>query len=190
MDRSTRVSFATEAELTNLLPTLRNQGCERCGRRGTFVGHGWAYGYRSDGAPGRVRGRRFLCTSRGRREGCGRTRTVLLPTCVPRFMARTTLLWSLLQALTKGQSVRAFWASSAATEVSLTLRTLHRLAVRLRRSLSLLNPRLTRLVEPPASRCRDPIGGLLAHLEAAFASIEDPLASLQHATHQGIFDTA
>lgn len=190
MDQSTRVCFATEAELGALLPAFRSRRCHSCGRRGTWVGHGWAYGYRSDGTPGTVRGRRFLCTKRGRREGCGRTQMVLLTSVVRRFTVRTTFLWSLLQALAEGQSVRAFWTSSAAAEASLTLRTGHRLAVRLRRSLSLLNPRLGRLIEPPASSCRDPIGGLLAHLQAAFAQTEDPLAALQRATHQGLFDTA
>ena len=195
MHVSTRVSFANEAELASLLPALRNSRCHFCGRRGTWIGHGWAYGYGPDGTPGVVRGRRILCTNRGRRDGCGRTQTVLLATMGRHFMASTTLLWSLLEALASGESVRGFWASSTLAHGSLTLRTGHRLAVRLRQLLSLLNPRLVRLVDPPGSRCRDPIGGLVAHLRAAFpqtklAQTTDPLAALQRATHRGLFDAA
>lgn len=191
MHASTRVSFANEAELASLLLTLRFRRCHFCGRRGTWIGHGRAYGYAPDGTPGALRGRRLLCTNRGRRDGCGRTQTVLLATMVRHFMASTTLLWSLLEALASGVSVRAFWASSAVAG-SLTLRTGHRLAARLRQSLPLLNPRLVRLVDPPESRCRDPIGGLLAHLRAAFPETKsaDPFAALQRATHRGLFDAA
>ena len=182
------LSFASEAELEHLLPTLRSWRCGFCGRHATWVGHGWAYGYGTDGTPAEVRGRRILCTSRGRRTGCGRTRTVLLRAAVRGFVVRTALLWSLLLALASGQSVRAFWSTFEGTrQVSLTLRSAHRLAVRLRRQLPLLNPRLCRLVDAPASRCRDPIAALVAHLKLAFPGSDDAVAALQSTTQQGLF---
>jgi hypothetical protein len=73
--------------LDDLLAGAKRAPCPRCRRTGMLVGHGVLTGYAERGSEREVRGRRFLCSSRFHRSGCGRTFSVLISTVVARFTA-------------------------------------------------------------------------------------------------------
>ena len=103
--------FAADlAALRELYRHAKHWRCPRCGCRGTFNGHGALRGLAQSG-PGKdaVRGRRFLCSGRGRRPGCGRTWSVVLATVLRQFSVRTAALWRFCLELLGGLGVPAAW---------------------------------------------------------------------------------
>ncbi len=69
--------------------------CPHCRRIGWLIGHGFLRGYASNGRDQRLRGRRFFCSNRNRRRGCGRTCSVLLSIFLFRRTVRALHLWRL-----------------------------------------------------------------------------------------------
>lgn len=186
MDLSPLPSFATAADLRDLLEQLAGKRCPKCHHAGALVGHGWLRGYAADGTPAQVRGRRLLCSARGRKAGCGRTASVLLASVLRGFSGTTTLLTAVLAALSEGHSVR-HWFRTAAQRPALTLRSVHRIVARVRRHLSAWRVRLSRHSPSPSTSHHDPVAAITRHLRLAFPTAHDPVAALQRASQRGLF---
>lgn len=157
-----------EAALERLGSEAKRWDCPHCGRAGTLNGHGFLRG-NAERASGKdaVRGRRFFCSDRGRRPGCGHTFSVWLAQMIAGASVRTAGLWRFYRGRLSGQSVLAAWEQARGGG---SLETAYRWWRRWRRAEPALRTQFFRGREPP--------GGLAAAIAGAFGSI-DPLAGFQ-----------
>ncbi len=155
-----------------------------------LVGHGFLTGYGECGNQREVRGRRFLCSARFRRSGCGQTFSVLIATVVARFTVRTPTISALLAAVVGGHSRKAAWErlqDSAGGATGLTLRSGYRLWDRLVVAQSRIRTALSGLLSPPVTIDARPIAQMLAHLRHALAGAQCVLAGFQFTLQRGVF---
>ena len=85
------VSFVRDAqEAQQFRETVKQRRCPFCQLIGFLICHGYLRGFSpdcpegSDSAEDALRGWRFYCSNRGRRQGCGHTFSVLLSRCLRR----------------------------------------------------------------------------------------------------------
>jgi len=158
-----------EAALDDLASEAKHWRCPRCGRSGTLNAHGSLRGCGAAGASGKdaVRGRRFFCSNRGRRPGCGRTFSVFLAQVIAGASVRTAALWRFCQGRLSGLSVLAAWEQARS---GWSLEAAYRWWRRWRRAEPALRTQFSRGREPP--------GGLAAAVTGAFGSL-DPFACFQ-----------
>lgn len=161
--------------------------CPHCRRCGALIGHGFLRDYAECGSEQVVRGRRFFCSNRSHRWGCGRTFSVALTTVLAGFVVRTLTLLSFAQAVLAGLTRRAAWLRERRGTLSLS--SGYRLWRRLQAAQSALRARLSR--ETPASACaaREPLAQLFAHFGAVLGGDADLLAAFQAHTQRGLFNT-
>jgi len=175
---------AVVEQLHECLMEAKLWSCPHCGRVGTLVGHGLLVGYSEEGAFPVVRGRRFLCSDRHRRPGCGRTFSVLLAEVVRGFVARARTLWEFVLAVVGGASRRAAWTATAGG--SLSLASGYRLWQRLSRAQVHIRSWLARMGSPPPSSATEPWAQLLEHLRCVFPSAGCPFLAFQDRLQVGL----
>jgi len=169
---------AGEEQLDECVRQAKLWPCPRCGRVSALVGHGLLVGYGEDGSFPVKRGRRFFCSNRHRRHGCGRTFSVLLDQVLCGFVVRALTLFDFVVAIVSGLALAAAWKRAAAARFSKT--SGYRLWRRLRRAQPDIRGRLSCLSRPPPSTAAEPWAQLLAHLrqelgEQAFACFQSRL---------------
>ena len=175
-------------ELDEALLGAKLAACPHCGAVGTLNGHGVLSGY-DEGGQGRiVRGRRFFCSNRHRRPGCGRTFKVLLAGVLSGFVVTAATLRLFVLSVVAGASRKAAWERVASSGRSaLSLRSAYRLWRRLERARPHLATRLCSVQSPPASSAALPMAQLFAHLEAVLATAACVFAGFQHRFQTSLF---
>lgn len=163
--------------LDELLLGAKQMKCPHCHRIGMLIGHGFLVGYDEHGSDRVSRGRRFLCSNRFLRSGCGRTFSVWIASVLAGFVVRTEPLSRLLRAVVSGQCVKAAWERHASS--GLTLRSGYRLWHRLMAAQSHLRTALCSTAPPPACNDHRPLAQLLCHLQHALGPSECVLAAFQ-----------
>ena len=170
---------STEGELQQYLLALKNVQCPHCGCVGFLVCHGFLKGYSADGQNRVIRGRRFFCNNRYRRRGCGRTFSVLLSEFIRTFVVTTHILWQLVTAVEKGQTVALAWTSVAP---GFSRESGHRLWRILTDCQSRLKTLLLRERPPPDCNTAEPMLQMAAHFKTVF-----PLSSCPFSQFQSVF---
>ena len=171
----------SEAELEEIRFTLKLQRCPHCGHTGALIGHGFLRGYSDSSDERIVRGRRFFCSNRHRRTGCGRTFSVALSRFLPRFIVTALALFEFVRSVVAGSTRYRAWRQLS---VTLSLRSGYRLWQRLGLAQAHLRARLSSLRDPPASSSQQPVAQLMAHFEAAGLVSPSPFAAFQ--SHFGL----
>jgi len=102
-----------EAALDRLGDEAKQWCCPHCRRPGTLNAHGTLRGLAED-APSKAarRGRRFFCSDRGRRPGCGRTFSVFLAQVLAGASVRTAAWWRFCRGRLAGLGVLAAWEAA------------------------------------------------------------------------------
>jgi len=129
--------------------------CPHCRRCGALIGHGFLRGYAERSSEQAVRGRRFFCSNRAQRPGCGRTFSVALMTVLSGFVVRTLTLLCFAQSVLGGLTRRAAWLRNASGAFSLS--NGYRLWRRLQEAQSALRARLCRQAPAPGCASREPL---------------------------------
>src|SRR5271155_6107365 len=97
--------YKNEAQLVELSRQAKQWPCPSCGAHGTLNRHGALRGCAEDGKNKEaLRGRRFFCSNRQRRRGCGRTFSVRLASAIAHATVCSQTLWRFYQAKFKGSS--------------------------------------------------------------------------------------
>lgn len=164
------------AQLNQYLKQIKFVPCPHCGLTGYLIGHGFLRGYAETGQERVIRGRRFFCSNRYRRRGCGCTFSVLLARVMRRFTVRANTLWNLLQAVADGFNIKAGWQRA---QTGYSVQSGYRLLRRFERSQTHIRTLLCRIRPPPDSDSQQPLTQLMQHLKVAFASDSCPLESYQ-----------
>jgi hypothetical protein len=162
---------------------LKLTPCPHCQRVGTLIRHGYLYGF-DESSPRRktVRARRVLCSNRNARPGCGRTFSVWRADKIRRLSVTAGTLWRFLKRAAAGSVVAAIHASHA-TPCHLSDRTWQRIWKRFHLGQSKIRTALLTQCPPPALPAQPtprPVVQVLAHLQAAFAEADCPIAAFQH----------
>lgn len=174
--------------LLTALCGIKLVSCPHCGRCGALIGHGFLRGYAERGAEQEVRGRRFFCSNRARRPGCGRTFSAVLMTVLRGFVVRTLTLLGFAVAVLSGLTRRAAWLREAGGAFALS--SCYRLWRRLQEAQSALRARLCREASAPACASREPLSQLLAHFGVVLgpSGETDLFAAFQARMQRGVFD--
>ena len=186
MLRTSRQSIAVDLPaLDEALLHAKRMSCRRCGRTGMVIGHGFLMGYAEHGSERVVRGRRFVCSKRFRRSGCGRTFSVRIATVIAGFSVRTCTLSRMLLAVVSGICRKAAWERQGPR--GLCLRSGYRLWRALLAAQSHLRTTLCARCPPPSCSDRRPLVQLLDHLRCVLGSTQCVLASFQHTFQRHLF---
>jgi hypothetical protein len=159
--------------------TLKQLRCPFCGAAETLNCHSKLYGNdpkADDGQAQGQRGQRVWCSNRGQRGGCGRSFSIFLADVLPRHTVSASGLWSLLDRLREGSSIKA---AVQALGLPFPLETLYHLLQRLRGRLAAIRSTLCRQGPPPASWQTDPLLQTVEHLRGLFPKSECPPAEFQ-----------
>lgn len=161
-------------ELDSLLDRLPLLPCTHCGRCGNLIGHGFLQGYAERGSSQLIRGRRILCSNRGKKRGCGRTVSTLLSLFIERCSIAAATLWALFCGLAGGSSVAR---AAKETNFPQTLRSAYRRGAALKRRSLAWRSWLSVRTPTPASTSTRPLQQLRAHLTSALGArpFERPL---------------
>lgn len=165
-------------ELGEYLLLLKQLCCPECGVAETLNCHSKLYGNDPDSTQGgRIqRGQRVWCCSRGQRGGCGKTFSIFLADVLPRHTVGTSALWSLLERLLEGGSIKA---TVEALGLPFGLETLYHLLQRMRRKLAAVRSMLCREEPAPTSSQSDPLLQTVEHLGSLFAKSICVLSAFQ-----------
>ena len=162
--------------------TIKVVACPHCRHTGALIGHGFLRGYAETGDARIIRGRRFFCSNRHRRPGCGRTFSVMLAHLLAHLLARFVVGTDTLQRFTEsavGEDPRqASWAAVNGTNMS--WRSGYRLWKKLSSAQSHIKTHLLRISEAPASTAFEPLAQLLAHLRLVLPDNGAVFANFQH----------
>ena len=165
-----------EAELIELARQMKRWACPHCGRQETINAHGALRGNAESGpGKGALRGRRFFCSNRGNRPGCGQTFSIWLATMIAGASVRSRGLWRFYQAKLAAESVFAAWAGLRG---GFSLEAAYRWWRRWPRAEIELRSWLCDQRGPPAE------GQVLGQLAAVFGT-DDPIAGFQAETQRG-----
>ena len=175
----------TETRLHEAVAEVKLVTCPHCQRSGTLIGHGYLRGYAERAGRQVVRGRRFFCSNRYRRPGCGRTFSILLANVVARFVVRAPTLSRYLDGVVSGSSRKAAWEASSSGALSLS--SGYRLWRRLRDTQTHLRTLLCRACAPPPSEETLPMAQLWSHFLRVFASAICPLSAFQEHFQTALF---
>ena len=171
-------------EADQYLETIKFVPCPHCAQMGFMIGHGFLKGFDADSSDEVNRGRRFFCSNRFNRSGCGRTSSLLLSSLMKGFCIGTHLLWNFLMLVASGASTKSSWE---ACKSSLPVENGYRLIKKLRMELPRLRTLLCRKESPPFCNSDDPLSQLVLHLNCVFLSSECPLSAFQEGFQEPVF---
>jgi len=165
--------------------TIRCAPCPHCGRVGLVMGHGILRGYAEHSDTIVTRGRRFLCSNRFRKAGCGRTFCVTLASVIRGFTVRTVTLSRLMLALVSGHNRKVAWEQHC--NPGLSLRTVYRLWQRVLDAQIPLRTALCTRAPPPSCADPRPFAQLAKHLDHLPKHTDCLLARFQCDFQRSIF---
>lgn len=152
--------------------------CIHCRQLGMVNAHGFLRGYSADGTPDFVRGRRFFCSNRGRKIGCGRTMSILFCVFIATFSVTTSLLFELVKLVLGTCSVRKAWLKIGSKQFS--ERSGYRLWNRLLASSTHIRTLLLRAGPPPLCETESSIHQNILHIKEHIQDKStDPFAAFQ-----------
>ncbi len=168
--------FISEGELHQFGFDLKLVQCPHCGRVGFLNGHGFLRGYGEAEQEMVIRGRRFFCSNRHQRLGCGRTFSVFFVDVLIGFMVRARTLWKFVQGVAGSLSRKASWEKSAG---AFSLASGYRLWRRLTEAQARIKELLCRQRPPPYSPSEEPLVQLLDHMRCVFPLSDCPFVEFQ-----------
>lgn len=161
---------------------LKLERCPHCGATGFLICHGYLRGYGETNDCDTIRGRRFFCSNRDRRKGCGSTFSLLFANLPRNFSVSAATLWNFLKGIAKGLSRKAAWEG---LHSPFSLETAYRLWRRIRHSQIPIRARLSRQTPPPRTKASEPLFEMTAHLQTVFPTASCPLSAFQEHFQQG-----
>lgn len=170
------------ADLDQWRNQLKCVPCPHCGATGFLICHGCLRGYGQTKDCSTIRGRRFFCSNRDRRRGCGKTFSILFADLLRNFSVPAATLWNFIKRVANGLSRKAAWEG---LDSIFSLETAYRLWRRIRHSQIPIRARLSQEKPPPATDSSEPLFEMTAHLQTIFPSASCPITAFQEEFQQG-----
>ncbi|VAX37286.1 hypothetical protein MNBD_UNCLBAC01-404 [hydrothermal vent metagenome] len=123
-----------------------------------------------------LRGHRIYCSNRARREGCGKTFSIMLYTLFKKYIITTDLLWLYLKNISEGfNSLKAFDSLQSIFQTSTAYRLIKTIILNIPTLRTLL---LNKHPPPKSFKTSNPLIDTILHLQSAFAHHSDPIYCL------------
>lgn len=170
--------YGCKEDLEAFCRKLKMTACPHCKLFGQLILHGYLRGYSEKHANLKViRGKRFFCSNRNRRKGCGKTFSLLLPDFIKKFTLSAASLWTYFKTLLAGYSKKKAFESLC---LPFTIATAYRLWKKLVLAQPELRTYLTQITAPPPMQClSEPLLQTITHLQAAFPEVPCPISAFQ-----------
>ncbi|MBZ0166316.1 MAG: hypothetical protein K8I00_05865 [Candidatus Omnitrophica bacterium] len=175
--------FSGKNDIFRYQQRLKMTDCPHCHRSGFLIRHGFLKSYDLYKTGQQIiRGYRFFCSNRNRRNGCGKTFSILGAHLLKQFTITTHLLWKLLLLMLNNLSAAA---AVRRLPVRLSVSNGYRLFDAFKQAQSRIRGILSR-------RCKQlhthqgpsPPHQTIEHLKTAFPKTKDPIAAFQFACQQ------
>jgi hypothetical protein len=169
--------YRSDEEWNAIAERLKQTPCPHCKAVGTLIRHGFLRGFDESSPRKTLRARRIFCSNRQARRGCGRTFSVWLADKIRRLSLTTGALWRFLHRA----AVVGILAAIRGSNCHLSDRTWQRVWKRFDLAQSKIRTALSGRCPPPELPAEhQPAAHVLAHLQAAFADADCPIAAFQH----------
>ena len=158
--------------------------CPHCNREGCLILHGFLYGYGDETGSGLIkRGRRIFCNNRKKRNGCGKTFSILKSRLIRNSMICADTLWAFLNRIKNGEFLAGAFRLSVK---NMSKSSGYRLLRKFRLCQSRIRTRLNSIKDPPYLSINKPFVQTIIHLEEVFQ--ECPISSFQYHFQAGFFN--
>jgi hypothetical protein len=171
--------------LTEIADSIRMRFCIHCQKHGSLVKHGFVWGpdYEQKKANiSRIKARRFYCSNRGLRNGCGRTITVHLCNSIPHHRTLACTLWQWLLSVLTEENVHQAWHHF---RLKFSLSTGYRLWHKAHNHLSYWRNQLAQVSEWSDIKGKTNFSFVINHFKASFPI--DSLSACQQRFQQSIW---
>ena len=152
--------------------------CPHCQKSSYLILHGYLSGY--DEKSNRlktIRGHRVFCSNRDRRQGCGRTFSVLAAHILKNYTITTQSLWNFLNNIVLGMNKRAAFGL---LQLPFSLSSIYRLYQRIYIRQQRIRTLLLKYSPPPINvPSNNPLIKTILHIKSTFARDANPLAVFQ-----------
>jgi len=157
---------------------LKQIACPHCKLIGSLILHGYLSGY-DELVYGRkiIRGRRIFCSNRNRRNGCGKTFSILKSNIIKGFNITANSLWGFLNYISNG--INKF-ESFKYINLSFSNTTIYRLFRRFKYQQTKIRTTLSRMhLKPKTFSNKNPVVQTILHLNLAFNHHPCPISAYQ-----------
>ena len=153
--------------------------CPHCKLIGFLILHGYLYGYDEKIYNKKInRGKRFFCSNRNKRKGCGKTFSLLKLTIIRGFIITANSIWEYLNNLAKNMNKKDAFNK---IQIIHSDSTIYRLLNRFKLNQHNIRTLLTRISKPPeVINTTNPIIQTVTHLKEAFKEYNCPVAAFQY----------
>ena len=172
--------YSSQEELDQFYLKLKLTQCPHCKLVGFLILHGFLYGYDEKVYNNNInRGRRFFCSNRNKRNGCGKTFSLLKSNIIKGFIITTNAMWQYLNSLASGENKKEAFKS---TKIIHSNSACYRLLNRFKLKQHHIRMLLTRLSKPPElKKTPHPILQTIIHLKETFEKADCPITAFQYA---------
>lgn len=141
--------------------------------------HGYLYGFDEKIYNKRInRGRRFFCSNRNKRSGCGKTFSLFKSNVIKGFIITANSIWEYLNNLTRNMNKKEAFNN---TEIIHSDSSVYRLFNRFKLKQSDIRSLLLRISKPPkVKNTADPIIQTIIHLKETFNVFNCPVSAFQY----------
>jgi hypothetical protein len=169
--------YKTEADFTRFHAKLKLCACPHCLHIGYLILHGYLYGFTESDSAGKIRkGRRIYCSNRDKKNGCGKTFSILMTGFIKNHIVSSQTLSRFLSNIKEGKSkARANRDSGNKMKASTVYRIFNKFTdhqVRIRTLLSRLGP------PPRIKHIKDAAIETIVHLQSSFQGC--PVSQFQY----------
>ena len=165
-------------EFQGIHQRLKQTSCPHCKTTGYLILHGYLFGYDLNSNNRRImRGHRVFCSNRNRKDGCGKTFSILKADILKRFIIQTSHLWIFLINIVKGMTTFEAFRS---VDIPLSQTSIYRLYKRIYLNQHKIRTLLLRdHAAPKDVKYTNPLIKTILHIKSAFQNNQNPLATFQ-----------
>jgi hypothetical protein len=159
--------------------------CPHCKLVGFIILHGYLYGFSEKEFNKKIkRGRRFFCSNRNKRDGCGRTFSLLIANIIKGFVYTAETIWAFLNSIFNGiNKSRAFNSLNVINSTA----TIYRIYNRFKLSQTHIRSLLSVISKPPDTTSNNPVFQTILHLKETFKDKDCPITAFQLNFQTSIF---
>ena len=178
--------YSSEEELDQFYIKLKLIQCPHCKLIGCLILHGFLYGFDEKIYNKTItRGRRFFCSNRNRRTGCGRTFSFLKSNIIKGFIITASSIWKYLNNLASNMSKKE---SFSTLEIIHSDSAVYRLFNSFKLKQGNIRSLLSRISKPPElNNTTDPMIQTIMHLKETFNGCDCPVAAFQYRFQTSFF---
>ncbi len=170
--------YSSQEDFNKFYQKIKLIQCPFCHLVSTLILHGYLYGYSETyNSKKIVRGRRIFCSNRKKRNGCGRTFSLLISYIIKKFNIQSKSLWWFLKGIANGKNKKKAFKS---TRLNFSNTSIYRLYNRFKNHQTHIRIYLLKKCKPPAlPDTVNPMIQTIKHIQEAFRSSSCPIMAFQ-----------